>query len=64
MILGVLFFLGVLGVKFFSISTELNTLPHRRHIDAPTRDHYTVAVLAREDESGPLRQKIPNRVRA
>ena len=34
------------------------------HIDSPTSDHYTLDVLAREDESGPLRQKIPNRVRA
>ena len=34
------------------------------HIDERTRQDYTQPVLARDDEPGPLRQKIPNRVRA
>jgi len=35
-------------------------------IDAAARGYYTLRykVLARDDESGPLRQKLPNRVRA
>ncbi len=44
---------------------DLSRRPHfAPHIDCASADYYTLNVLAREDESGPLRQKIPNRVRA
>ena len=47
-----------------SYTLELRDSPRISDIDERARQDYTQPVLARDDESGPLRQKIPNRVRA